>query len=124
MALRCRRAGQAWEDHYSDALKNVGFKRAMSSPAVFYRSGRDLWAVVRVDNFAFTGLDGDLDFATQELAKHYEIKNRGRLRSGPQDARGIDILGRTVRLHEWGVSWEADARHRERILKSFGLEGR
>ena len=34
----------------------------------------------------------------------------------------IDTLGRTEPLHEWGVSSEADARHRETISKHFGLE--
>ena len=72
--------------------------------------------------FAFTGLDGDLDFVMQELVKHHEIKYRGRLGSSPQDVKEIDILGCTVRLHEWGISWGADARHREIILKHVGLE--
>ncbi len=58
----------------------------------------------------------------QELVNHYEIKNLGRLGSGPEDVKEIDILGRTMWLHECGVSWEADARHREIILKHFGLE--
>ena len=118
----CRRAGQAWEDHYSGVLANVGFKRAMSSPVAFYHPGRDLWAVVHGDDFVFTGVDDDLDFVLQELVRHYEIKNRGRLGSGLKDAQEIDILGRVVKLHKWGVSWEADARHRQIIMGHFGLD--
>ncbi len=77
-----RRAGQAWEDRYSDVLKHVVFERAMSSPVVFYHSGRDFWAVVHGGDLAFTGMDGDQDCVMQELVKHYETKNRGRLGSG------------------------------------------
>ncbi len=76
----------------------------MSSPVAFYHSGRDPLAVVGGDDFAFTELDGDLDLATHELVKHYEIKNRGRWGSDPQDVKEIDVFGRTVRLREMGAS--------------------
>ncbi len=58
--------------------------------------------------FVFTGLDCDLDLLMQELVKRYEIKSRGRLESGSQDAKEVDILGLTVRLHERDTSWGAD----------------
>ncbi len=58
-----RRAGQAWEDHYAKVLMDAGFKRATASPAALYPPGRDIWAVVHGDDFAFTGLEGELDFA-------------------------------------------------------------
>ena len=34
----------------------------------------------------------------------------------------IDILGRMVRLHEWGISWTADPRHRQMIIDYFGMK--
>ena len=52
----------------------------------------------------------------------YEIKNRGRLGNGPGDVQEIDILGRTVRLHDWGISWATDSRHKPKILGLFGLD--
>ncbi len=36
--------------------------------------------------------------------------------------RDIDILGRTARLHERGLSLEADGRHWQIIMKHFGLD--
>jgi hypothetical protein len=119
----CRKAGQAWEDHYSEVLCRAGHTRARSSPVAFYHSARDLWAVVHGDDFTFTGLDEDLDFILGVLTDNYEIKNRGRLGTGPKDVREIDILGRRVKLHEWGVSWGGDPRHRDKILAHFGLTG-
>ncbi len=95
--------------------------RAQSSTVAFYHPGRDLCAAVHGDDFVFTGLDEDLDFILKELETHYEIKNRGRLGTGPKDAHEIDVLGRRVRLHEWGISWGADPRPREKVLEHFGL---
>lgn len=118
----CRRAGQAWEDHYSKVLMDSGFQRAVTSPVAFYHPDREMWAVVHGGDFVFTGLDGDLNFALAVLQKHYEIKNRGRLGSGPKDVQEIDILGRMVRLQDWGLSWEADGRHRRMIMEHFGLD--
>jgi hypothetical protein len=59
--------------------------------------------VVHGDDFVFTGSDEEL-VVLKLLQKHYEIKNRGRLGSGPNDAKEIDVLGRTVQLHDWGLS--------------------
>ncbi len=47
----CRRAGQAWEDHYSSVLVKNGFARAVSSPVVFQRPAREIWAVARGGDF-------------------------------------------------------------------------
>ena len=87
---------------------NVGLERAASSPVVFYRPSRVAWAVVHGDDLTFTGTDVDSDF----ILVHYEIKIRGRLGTGPTDVQSIDVLGRVVRLHSWGISWEADPIHR------------
>ena len=78
----CRRAGQAWEDHYSNVLMNMGFERAASSPVAFYHPSRVAWAVVHGDDFVFTGTGVDLDFIL--ISSHYEIKNRGRLDRRPE----------------------------------------
>ena len=59
----------------------------------FYHLGRDLWAVVHGDDFVFAGIDEDLDYVLALLKKHYEIKNRGWLGTGPKDVREIGILG-------------------------------
>ena len=118
----CRRAGQAWEDHYSLVLMQSGFVRAVSSPVAFYHPSREIWVVVHGDDFVVTGVDEELDFVLALLQEHYEIKNRGRLGSGPKDVKEIDILGRKLQLHEWGISWEADPRHRKILMEHFGLD--
>ena len=74
------------------------------------------------DDFVFAGTDADLDYALEILKANYEIKNRGRLRGDEGDVQEIDLLGRVIKYHDWGLSWRADARHRKMILEHFGFD--
>ena len=49
----CRKAGQAWEDHYSQVLFDAGFERGVASPVVFWHETRSMWCVVHGDDFSF-----------------------------------------------------------------------
>lgn len=53
------------------------------------------------------------------MASWFEIKVRGRL--GPEDneQKEISILGRKVAWRTWGISYEADPRHRKLITDYF-----
>ena len=42
----CRKAGQAWEDHYSQVLFDAGFERGTGSPVTFWHERRSMWCVV------------------------------------------------------------------------------
>ena len=103
-------------------LVDAGFRRAISSPVAFYHVELDVHGVVHGDDFVFTGVDEALDVVLKLLRDNYEIKDRGRLGSGPKDVKVIDILGQRVRLHDWGLSWEADSRHRLMVMEYFGLD--
>ncbi len=81
----------------------AGFKRATASSVAFYHPGREVWAVVHGDDFAFTDLDEEVDFVLKLAQKLCEIQNKGGLGSGPSDVKEIDILGRTVRFHDLGL---------------------
>ena len=119
----CRQAAQAWEEHYAGVLQAVGFKRLVSSPVAFYHPERDLVVVVHGDDFVFVGVDEQLDWVLGVLEKEYELKNRGRLGSGECDAKEIDMLGRVIRWHEWGLSWSGDGRHKAMMMDYFGMDG-
>jgi hypothetical protein len=56
----CRRAGQAWEDHYSDVLIKHGFQTGRASPVAFFNKEREMWCIVHGDDFTFTGYDSPL----------------------------------------------------------------
>ena len=120
----CRKAGQAWEDHYAGVLTRAGFNRGRASPVSFYHPGRELWCVVHGDDFTFKGHDDDLDFAAGILREEYELKIRGRLGSGPGDCKEMDILGRIIKLESRGCTWQADPRHRKLVIEHFGFNER
>ena len=117
----CRKAGQAWEDHYAQVLCLAGFTRGAASPVTFWHAERQMWCVVHGDDFTFTGQEEDLNYVTGVLQKEYEIKVRGRLGFGEGDVRKIDVLGRIIELHDWGCTWEADPRHRKAVMEHFGF---
>ena len=118
----CRPAAQAWEDHYAGLLETVGFKRLSSSPVAFHHQERDLVGVVHGDDFVFVGVDEELDYILGVLKGQYELKDRGRLGSGANDKKEIDLLGRKIRWYEWGLTWEGDCRHRKMMMDYFGMD--
>jgi len=56
------------------------------------------------------------------MKANYEVKVRGRLGTEEGDLKEIDVLGRTIKVEEWGWSWCADARHREMVFEHFGFD--
>ena len=117
----CRKAGQAWEDHYAGVLVRAGFRRGEASPVSFYHPDRELWCVVHGDDFTFTGYEEDLDFVAGVMQKEYEVKIRGRLGPGEADCKEIDVLGRVIKFESWGCTWRADPRHRKLVFEHFGF---
>ena len=118
----CRRAEQAWEDHYAGVLGKAGFLRGAASPVSFFNANRMLWCIVHGDDFTFTGYDEDLDYATEIMEAAYELKVRGRLGNDARDVQEIDVLGRVIKCADCGCSWQADPRHRRLILEHFGFD--
>ena len=118
----CRRAGQAWGYHYAEVFLKAGFRRSRLSPVAFYQPERELWCVVHGDDFTFSGWDEDLTWIEDLTKANYEVKVRGRLGTEEGDSKEIDVLGRTIKVEEWGWTWEADKRHRKMVLEHFGFD--
>ena len=78
--------------------------------------------VVHGDDFTIEGEESDLDCIQGLMGSWFEIKVRGRLSPEPQDAKEISILGRRVSWEEWGISYEADPKHRRLIMDYFGFD--
>ena len=74
---------------------------------------------MRGDDFVFVGVDRGLDFVLRVLKDNYELKDRGRLGSGDHNMKEVDMLGRKIRWHEWGLTWEGDVvgENSERLMK-------
>ena len=78
--------------------------------------------VVHGEDFTIEGEDGDLNWIQKELKSWFDIKVRGRLGPEPEDDKEITILGRIVRWRSWGITYEADPKHRRLIIEYFGLD--
>ena len=123
--VRCvygtRDASSIWEDCYRDALEDLGFTSGAASPCVFFNKDRNITIVVHGDDFNALGVAAELDWYETELAKHFEIKIRGRMGPGG-DCTEIKILNRILRLTPEGLTYEADPRHVDLLASSMNLD--
>ena len=58
------------------------------------------------------------------MKEWYEVKVRATLGPDDNDDKEVVILGRTVKWNHWGISWEADEKHRRLLVERFGYEER
>ena len=117
-----RDAASRWDDCYSEVLRNLGFTKGVASGCCFHHPGRDVKCVVYGDDFTLLGPEGELKWFGKELAKHFEIKDRGILGPEPGDLREVRTLNRVVRWDNQGVQYEADQRHAELVVRHLELE--
>ena len=68
------------------------------------------------------GRDEDSDWVRKFLEDKNELKNCGRLGSGPNDVRKIDMLGRVIELTHEGITWRGDPRHCDLLQEYFGMD--
>jgi hypothetical protein len=116
-----RPAAQAWESHYSGNLESIGFQRGRASPVSFYDSRSDVSCLVHGDDFTFVGEKAALEVVEIKMKEWYELKVKARLGDEPGDDKETDILGRIVRCTESGFEYEADPRHRQKIVEALGF---
>jgi hypothetical protein len=116
-----RPAAQAWESHYARNLESIGFVRGRASPVSFYDSKSDVSCLVHGDDFTFVGEPDALNFVENKMKEWYELKVKARLGDGPEDDKETDILGRIVRCTAAGFEYEADPRHRQKVIEALGF---
>ena len=66
--------------------------------------------VVHGNDFTALGTDSNLDWYEKEMARHFEIKIRGRLGEGCVGNNELRILNRVVRITPTGITYEAHPR--------------
>ena len=117
-----RPAARAWEEDYAAKLVGAGFRRGVSAPTVFWHPLTDVSIVVHGDDFTALGPEKELRALESLMKSWYEIKTRGMLGPDPKDDKEIKILNRKVVWGDRVITYEADARNVESILKSMGLD--
>ena len=94
----------------------------MASPVSFYHKGKDISLTVHGDDFTFVGDDLGFNWIEALMRLWYEIKVRARLGPDESDQKEATLLGRIIRWNRWGVSCEADPKHRRMVMEALGLE--
>ena len=118
-----RDAGMIWEETYSQALIDMGFRRGLASPCCFHNSALQVSVVIHGDDFTALGPREGLVAYEKALAKHSELKIRGRLGLAADCDGEVRVLNRVVRLDkEEGLKYEAGPRHVEMLVRAAGLE--
>jgi hypothetical protein len=117
-----RDAATRWEVTYVQALVRNGFEQGKASPCCFRSTERNLQVVVHGDDFTALGCDTDLDWFEGMIQSEFERKVRGRLGSSSRNDKEMRISNRIVRWTPEGITYEADQRHAEILMKEMGLQ--
>ena len=116
-----RGAAQGWETEFTEKLESIGFKRGTSTPVVFHREEDDAILVVHGDDFTFLGLPKELKEIRKCMESWWDLKLRAIIGDGPGDDKTVTILNRNLTWDGSGFDLTADPKHREEVLKEFGL---
>ena len=76
------------------------------------------------DDFTIVGADSDLEWVHEELGKQLLLKFVGKLGGDAGDQKELRVLNRAWRWDSWGISYEADPRHAELLVKALGDDDR
>jgi len=118
-----RDAASNWEECYSQALIELGFKQGLSSPCVFHHPVRDIATVVHGDDFTSLATESELLWLRDSLSNKFLIKDRGILGPDAHNLKEIRLLNRVIAWTPTCIRYEADQRHSEILIKEFGLDG-
>ena len=100
-----------------------GFEVGKASPVIFHHRKRDILVFVHGDDFVSSGEARELEWMRGILEAAYPIKTTV-LGGGKQHCKEARVLNRIIRWHDGvGLSYEADPRHADEIVKQSGAIG-
>ena len=114
-------AAQRWAVHYTKVLVDGGFLKGNASPCHLYHPVRSIYCLVHGDDFICVADDEELEWCDQLFKTHYICKSIWLGPSAP-DVQEARILGRIIRYEKWGIQYEADPVHAERLFRDLNLE--
>ena len=115
-----RDAAMNWSDTYAQHLQQLGFERGIASPCLFWHAEKRLKTLVHGDDCVTAGPKDSLLWMKKQLERKFEIKTKI-LGPGPGEEKSITILNRILEWTHEGISYEADARHAEQIVRELGM---
>jgi hypothetical protein len=101
-------------------MEEMGCKECKVTNGDFTHPERDLRAVVHVDDFLLSGESHQLQWFRDHFAKKYELKVEV-AGWAHGDSRGLQFLGRAIRLTQTGIELEGDDKHVEMMEKEWDM---
>jgi hypothetical protein len=117
-----RDAALNWTKSYTELLVRNGFIKGRHSAQNFYHPTKDIALTVHGDDFTITGQEGELEWLEKVLTKAYEVKVDT---LGPDPRRHkqeVRVLNSVLCWENGGITYEADPRHAEMVIRDLGLE--
>ena len=118
-------AANIWQSTYVSLLKECGIRQCVGWPALFYHPEQDLRFLVHGDDFVALGDQEALTFLEEKLKTKFEYRVDGLIGPDPSDGTSMNVLNRVIGFNksDGTVSYEADPRHAEHIIRELKLEG-
>ena len=116
-----RDAAVNWAHTFTAHLKQIGFAVGDASPCNFYHAEKEISLTVHGDDFTSTGREGSLRWLDAQLKSKYEVKT-DILGPNPEHSQQLRILNRVISWDETGITYEADQRHAEIIIKAMEVQ--
>ena len=116
-----RDAAMNWSATFTAVLTKLGFTKGKCSPCNFEHRVREMVMTVHGDDFTVSGTDADLAWLKFHMEKEFEITSEI-LGPHKDQKKEIRILNRVIKWSELGITYEADQRHAEIVVRELGLE--
>ena len=117
-----RDAAMNWAKAYTQLLVENGFTVGRANPCNFYHAEREISLTVHGDDFTSTARERDLKWLERLFASKFEAKTEY-LGPAARHSKRVRILNRVIAWNEDGITYEADQRHAEIVVRELGLEG-
>lgn len=116
-----RDAAMNWTKCYTELLVNNGFSVGKANPCNFYHGNRQVSVTVHGDDFTSTGRERDLKWLERIFTSKFDTKTEY-LGPGSHHQKTVRILNRVISWDDDGITYEADQRHAEIVVRELGLE--
>ena len=116
-----RDAAKNWTATFTEFLVNSSFTAGLCSPCNFHNAAKDMAVTVHGDDFTCTGSRSSLAWFKGRMEEKFEISCEV-LGPDADQQREISILNRTIAWTKDGLTYEADQRHAEIVIRELGLQ--
>ena len=112
-----RDAALNWAQAYGEHLMEMGFERGVASPCLFWHPSKSIKTLVHGDDYVSAGPPESLQWMKEQLVNEFETKTQMLGPGGGEEKTSTTVLNRILEWTETGITYEADARHAEHLVK-------